>query len=105
MKYFHKIVGHHDPCNSELINYVLKGIKRTCCHTPKNKTLFTPQLLHTLHRSLGEDNMELINLRTMLFCVLSFMEFLRLSEVINLKNSDITLKETHMSIFIEKATG
>ena len=35
----------------------------------------------------------------MLLCVLSFMGFLRFSEVINLKNLDIILKETHMSIF------
>ena len=103
IKYFRKIVGHHDPCNSELVNYVLEGIKRICCHTPKKKKPFTPQLLHTLYRSLGEDNMNLINLRTMLLCVLSFMGFLRFSEVINLKNSDIILKETHMSIFIEKS--
>ena len=39
----------------------------------------------------------------MLLCVLSFMGFLRFSEVINLQNSDIILKETHMSIFIEKS--
>ena len=39
----------------------------------------------------------------MLLCVPSFMEFLRFSEVINLKNSDVILKETHMSIFIEKS--
>ena len=39
----------------------------------------------------------------MLLYVLSFMGFLRFSEVINLKNSDIILKETHMSIFIEKS--
>ena len=31
------------------------------------------------------------------------MGFLRFSEVINLKYSDIILKETHMSIFIEKS--
>ena len=38
----------------------------------------------------------------MLLCVLSFMGFLRFSEVSNLKNLDIILKETHMPIFIEK---
>ena len=103
IKYFHKIVGHHDPCNSELVNYVLESIKRICCHTPKKKKSFTPQPLHTLYRSLGEDNTNLINLRTMLLCVLSFMGFLKFSEVINLKNSDIVLNKTHMSIFIEKS--
>ena len=103
VKYFHKIVGHHDPCNSELVNYFWESIRRICCQTPKKKKPFTPQLLHTLYRSLGEDNMNLIGLRTMLLCALSFMGFLNFSEVIDLKNSDIILKETHKSIFIEKS--
>ena len=77
IKYFRKIVGHHDPCNSELVNYVLEGIKRTCFHTPKKKKPFTPQLLHTLCRSWDEDKMNLTNLRTMLLCILSFMGFFK----------------------------
>ena len=47
--------------------------------------------------------MSLITLRTMLLCVLSFTGFLRFSEVINLKYSNIILKETHMFIFIQKS--
>ena len=47
--------------------------------------------------------MSLPNLRNVLLCVLSFMEFFRFSEFINLKFSDMVLKETHMSIFIEKS--
>ena len=39
----------------------------------------------------------------MLLCVLSFMGMLSFCEVIKLKNSNIILKETHMSIFIEKS--
>ena len=39
----------------------------------------------------------------MLLCVLSFMGFLKFSEVINLKNSVIVLNKTRMSIFIEKS--
>ena len=39
----------------------------------------------------------------MFLCVLSFMGFLSFFEIIKLKNSDIILKETHMSIFIEKS--
>ena len=40
IKYFHEIVGHHDPCNSELINYVLESIRRIYCHTPNKKKPF-----------------------------------------------------------------
>ena len=93
IKYCHKIVGYHDPCNSELFNYVLEGIKRICCHTPKKKIPFTRQLLHTSYRSLGENNMNLINLKTMFLCVLGFMGFLRFCEIINLMNSDIVLQK------------
>ena len=39
----------------------------------------------------------------MLLFVLNFMGFLRFSGVINLKNSDMILKETHMFVFIEKS--
>ena len=39
----------------------------------------------------------------MLLCGLSFTGFLTFSEVTNLKCSDIILKETHTSIFIEKS--
>ena len=49
IKYFHKIIGHHDHCNSELVNNVKEGIKRISCHTPKKKKPFTPQLLHKLY--------------------------------------------------------
>ena len=60
-------------------------------------------VLHTLYRSLGEDNMNLLNLRTMLLYALSFLRFLIFPEFISLKCSDLILKETHMSIFIEKS--
>lgn len=46
---------------------------------------------------------KLLNVRTIFLCVLSFIRFSRFSEVINLKISDIVLKETHMPIFIEKS--
>ena len=103
IKYFHRVIGYQDPCNGDLISYILEGIKRLSCHIPKKKTPITPQQLHTLYIQLGGLNMHLLNLRTILICVLSFMGFLRFSEVINLRFSDIILKETHMSIFIEKS--
>lgn len=60
--------------------------------------ILTAQLLHALYRSLGGDNINLPSLGTILLGFLSFMEFLRFSEVINLKCLDIILKETYISI-------
>ena len=45
--------------------------------------------------------MNLTNSRLMMILVLSFMGFLRFSELSNLKRSDFILYNTHMSIFIE----
>ena len=47
--------------------------------------------------------MNLTNSRLMMILVLSFMGFLRFSEVSNLKRSDFIIHNTHMSIFIEKS--
>ena len=47
--------------------------------------------------------MNLKNLRLMMILVLSFMGFLRFSELSNLKRSDFIIHITHMSVFIEKS--
>ena len=44
--------------------------------------------------------MSLFNLGTTLSCILSFVGFLRFSEVNKFEISDIVSKETHMPIFI-----
>ena len=46
--------------------------------------------------------MSLANLCTMLICVFSFMSFLHFSEVINIRGTDVVIKNTHVAIFIEK---
>ena len=102
IKYFHKIVGHHGSCNNELVNYVLEGIKRISYQTLNKKTTFYPATTPHIIQINKRRYMNVINLRTMLLCVLSFMQFLRFFEVIDLKKSDINLKETYMFIFIKK---
>ena len=52
---------------------------------------------------LGGVEMNLTNSRLMMILVLSFMGFLRFSEVSHLKRSDFIIHNTHMSIFIEKS--
>lgn len=47
--------------------------------------------------------MTLFDLGTTLLCILSFVGFLRFSEVNKFEISDIVSKETHMPIFLDKA--
>ena len=39
IKYFHKAVGHPDPCKREFVMYASEGIKRICGHHLKSKLL------------------------------------------------------------------
>ena len=45
--------------------------------------------------------MSLANLCTMLICVFSFIAFLHFSEVVNIRGTDVVIKNTHIAIFIE----
>ena len=103
IKFFHKIIGFEEPCKTNLTTLILEGIKRICCHTTQKKDPITPEQLQKIYELLGGERMTLLNLRTLLISVLSFMGFLRFSEVITLTLGDIIIHETHISIFIEKS--
>ena len=60
IKYFHKIVGRPNPCNSELVMYVLEDIKRICCHKPPKKTHVTAEKLQQLFGKLRGENMNFL---------------------------------------------
>ena len=80
----------HDPCNIELFKFFIEFIKRICCHSLGYPV--TPCLILILYKTLGGATMKLLNLRTILLWVLSFLGFLRFSEVNNLNCSQISLK-------------
>ena len=56
-----------------------------------------------MYNYFGSKTVSLSNLRTILICVLSFMGFLRFSEVVKLRRCDIIINNTLLSIFIEKS--
>lgn len=60
IKYSHKIVYYLDPCNSEMVNYVLEGIKRICCRSIAKKKSIIPQLLHTHYTEIYENYAEIL---------------------------------------------
>ena len=56
-----------------------------------------------LHRKSAKSSFQFKSEKSFSILVLSFMGFLRFSELSNWKRSDFNIHNTHMSIFIEKS--
>ena len=103
INYFHSIVGYQNPCPTSLPYNLLEGIKRILAYSATKKSPVTVSQLYEMYNYFGTKTISLSNLRTILICGLSFMGFLRFSEVIKLIRSDIIKNNTFLSIFIEKS--
>ena len=103
IKFYHKICNYPDPCNM-LCENILEAIKRIMSRPTKKKLPITVNHLKNMYRSFGgKDTLKLENIRTMAICLLSFSGFLRFSECIELRRSDVSIFRTHAKIFIEQS--
>ena len=92
---FHSIVGYQNPCPTSLPYNAVEGIKRILAYSTTKKSPVTVSQLCEMYNYFET--------KTILICVLSFMGFLRFSEVIKLSRCDITKNKAFLSIFIEKS--
>ena len=99
INHFHSIVGYQNPCPSSLSYNVLEGIKRILAYPPTKKSPVTVSQLCEMYNYFGSKTISLSNLRTILICVLSFMGFLRFSEVVKSRRCDIIINKTFLSIY------
>ena len=103
IKYFNESFAGGRELGSHFVTKILEGIKRLSGYTENPKSLLSSSDLTRGFQYLGSVEMNLINSRLMMILVLSFMGFLRFSDLSNLKRSDFILHNTHMPIFIEKS--
>ena len=101
INYFHSIVGYQNPCPTSLPYNVLEGIKRILAYSATKKSPVTVSQLYEMYNYFGTKTISLSKVRTILICVLSFIGFLRFSEVIKLRRCDIIKNKTFLSIFID----
>ena len=87
-----------------MLERFLEGIKQLSDYTENPKCPLSSSDLNRVFQYLGGVEMSLTNSRLMMILVLSFMGFLRFSELLNLKRSDFILHDIHMLIFIEKTS-
>ena len=103
MKYFNEFFTGGRELRKHFITKALEGIKQLSGYTENSKSPLSNWDLKWAFQYLGGAEMNLTNLRLVMILILSFMGFLRFSELSNLKRADFISHNTHMSIFIEKS--
>ena len=103
IKYFNEFVTGGREMGSHFITKVLEGVKRLSGYTENPKSPLSSSDLNRTFPYLGGVELNLTNSRLKMILILSFTDFLRFSELSNLKRTDFILRNTHMSIFIEKS--
>ncbi|XP_076093969.1 integrase/recombinase xerD homolog [Mytilus galloprovincialis] len=100
----HKLAGFADPCNSFLCTSIKEGVHRSIGHyIVKKKEPITPEILYQIVQKYGNKFSNLNHRRIACMCLTSYAGFLRFSELVNLKRSDIQFYSTYVSLFIEKS--
>ena len=102
IKWAHEIAGFSNPCNSFLVRSSTQGAKRLLGRQSIPKEPISPDILHSMVKHFGQ-NSNLYDKRTVAMCVTAYSGFLRFSELVNLKCSDIEFHDEYMTLFIEKS--
>ena len=101
MNWAHKLAGLPSPIEHSAILMIKDGAVRLCPSKNKRKEPLEPDHLKQLSEITNTEN--LLQVRSLVMYVLSFSGFLRSSEMLELRRSDISFHSDHMSIFIHKS--
>ena len=100
----HKLAGFSDPCKSSLCTSVKEGAHRITGHANVNKKEpITSDMLDKIVALYGNERCTLSDIRICCMCLISYAGFLRFSELVNLRRSDISFSEICVNLFIEKS--
>ncbi|XP_033728368.1 integrase/recombinase xerD homolog [Pecten maximus] len=103
LSWCHKIAGFQDPCSDFLVQSVRLSGKRILSCPVKKKEPITPDILNKLVDKYGNAEASLKDLRLISMCLVGFAGFLRFSEIVNIKYSDISFEDSFMVIFISRS--
>ena len=100
IRWFHDLYGLESPTNSNLVVNVLEAAKRILSKHTIRKEPITVDILTSLYLRLYSEN-DLKSQRMICACLVGFSGFLRSSELLNIRISDIVFNSSYMAIFIE----
>ena len=97
----HKSAGFLSPTEHPTVTLIKDGAIRLCSRKKNKKEPLEPDHLKAL--AISTNTNDLLQLRNLVMFVLSFSGFLRSSEVLELRRSDIEFHTEHMSVYIHKS--
>ena len=100
IKWFHDLYGFESPTNSKLVVNILEASKRILSKPIKKKEPVTIDILTSLYLKLYTEN-NLKSQRMICACLIAYAGFLRSSELLGIRISDILFYSSYMTIFIE----
>ncbi|VDI42225.1 Hypothetical predicted protein [Mytilus galloprovincialis] len=101
LKWIHSLIGSLcSPTDSSLVINVLEGAKRSLATPTNKKEPISVELLHKMYDAMFSFG-NLYNQRIICACFTAFAVFLRVSEMLNIRRSDIVILECYMSILIQ----
>ena len=103
IEHFHKLNLCDSPYESSLCEMVMEASKRAPKRRKKKKEPLTAENLKDIYKSIGEKSCTLLNFRTFVMMVISYVGFLRYSEAADIRRCDIEFHDTFLKLFIEKS--
>ncbi|MCH2390805.1 MAG: tyrosine-type recombinase/integrase, partial [Nitrospinales bacterium] len=101
IRWGHEMANLDSPTSTVFVKKVLEGAKRLCEKVSNQKDPLEVEHLAELFESADSESIK--DLRFLLIITLSFAGFMRISELIALKVSDIEFFDGYMRIFVEKS--
>ena len=103
IRWGHHKVGFDSPTDNPFVKLAFEGTKRLCEHKTQKKEPIESSQLKVLIDEFKKSKYDLMKARTIVISLLGFCGFLRIDELITVQLRDVSIKSTHMSIFLEQS--
>lgn len=103
IKWAHDISGVTNPCDSKIVHSLLESARNICGGPVQKKKPLTSDIIFKMFNTYPPASISLYHLRSLVFIVLGFAGFLRVSELIHLKCSDISFKDDYVELIIRSS--
>lgn len=99
----HDMAGFPNPCDSTFVKFVKEGCIREHSHPVVKKEPISSDILSAVVEKFGKSDATLYDLRTCCIFLLGYAGFLRFSEIVNIRRSQLVFSDSHLTLFITKS--
>ena len=104
LSWVHQVAVVEDPTDHPFVKQIVAGAKRMLAHRVTKRSLLQQRFcMHKLVEEAIDDKAELPAVRTITICLLGYAGFFRFDEITSLKESDISMYDDHMEVFVESS--